>query len=455
MKIVVLNGSPKGKLSISKKYVEFLQKKNGNTEFEYLDIGFNILKLEKNREYFDSVMKKIKDSDCVIWCTPVYYFMVPGQLKRFIELIYERNTQEVFKDKYAFSLTTSIHFYDTQTVEYLEAVSHDLDMNYFGDFTAHMNDFFKEKNRKELTGFFDTFKNSFENKIKFHKTSIVLNENKISYTPSKKDTEAVLNKNILIIADDLSQKDNLYNMIEKFETSIKNKITVLDLSQINIAGGCTGCLRCGYSNKCIYNDDVKKVYDDYIKKSDVILYALHIKDRYASSRFKYFQDRTFFNGHCPPFINKKIGYIFSGNYRYCPWIKQNLRAFCEYTESYLFGTISDECSSSEEIDILIDSLIKSMISATNNDCSKPVSFLGKSSHLIFRDFIYSHKSIFRADFKYYKNNKLFDFPHKDIKTRFFNFMMGMAFSIKKMREKIAPRFKNFMLKPYEKVMEKE
>jgi len=66
MNIVVLNGSPKGKYSVSYQYVLYLEAlyKNKHT-FQTHHVGQNIYKIEKNRELFDEILKNIEKADII------------------------------------------------------------------------------------------------------------------------------------------------------------------------------------------------------------------------------------------------------------------------------------------------------------------------------------------------------------------------------------------------------
>src|SRR4030042_1276984 len=112
MKITVLNGSPKGEQSVTMMHVLYLRKIFPQHTFEIQHISQRIQRLEENREAFDEVIGAVNIADGVLWATPVYFFTVPSQYKRFIELVNERNAQGAFAGKYTAALTTSIHFFD-------------------------------------------------------------------------------------------------------------------------------------------------------------------------------------------------------------------------------------------------------------------------------------------------------------------------------------------------------
>jgi NAD(P)H-dependent FMN reductase len=135
MRFAVLNGSPKGDVSVTMQYVRFIQKKYPSHEFMIQNISQRISKLEEDEVAFQEVIRSIGSADGVLWAFPLYYFLVPSQYKRFIELIWERGTTGAFKGKYAAALSTSIHFFDHIAHSYMNAICDDLSMQFFGGFS--------------------------------------------------------------------------------------------------------------------------------------------------------------------------------------------------------------------------------------------------------------------------------------------------------------------------------
>ncbi len=76
MNIVVLNGSPKGDLSITLQYIRYAAKKYPNDSFQYFPVAQNIRKLEKNEAAFREVTDAVKKADAVIWSFPLYFLLV-------------------------------------------------------------------------------------------------------------------------------------------------------------------------------------------------------------------------------------------------------------------------------------------------------------------------------------------------------------------------------------------
>ena len=87
MKVCVFAGSPKGEMSITLQYVNFLRNNLKDVTFETHHVCQLISKLEKNDAAFDEVIHSAKGSDLILWAFPLYVCLVHSGYKRFIELI--------------------------------------------------------------------------------------------------------------------------------------------------------------------------------------------------------------------------------------------------------------------------------------------------------------------------------------------------------------------------------
>ena len=108
MNVLVLNGSPAGKYSVTLQTVLYLEKCFPSCTFEVLHVGQRIRGMEKD---FAPCAEALEKADLILFCYPVYTFLVPAQLHRFIELMKERRPD--IAGKFATQISTSKHFYDT------------------------------------------------------------------------------------------------------------------------------------------------------------------------------------------------------------------------------------------------------------------------------------------------------------------------------------------------------
>ena len=135
MKILVLNGSPKGQYSVTLQTINYLQKLCPKHEFEVLHVGQRIKALEKD---FTPAKEALEKAKLIIFSYPVYTFIAPYQLHRFIELLKESGVN--LKGKFVTQLTTSKHFYDVTAHRYIQDNCQDMGLKYIRGLSADMDD---------------------------------------------------------------------------------------------------------------------------------------------------------------------------------------------------------------------------------------------------------------------------------------------------------------------------
>jgi multimeric flavodoxin WrbA len=458
MKITVLNGSPKGHLSVTMQYVSFIQRKFPHHELKIVDVASRIKKIEKDEKNFQEVMEEVRSSEGVLWAFPLYVFLVSSQYKRFIELLWEKKTEEVFKNKYAGVLTTSIHFFDHTAHNYIRAICDDLEMKFAGQFSAGMHDLLEENGRKRLITFAETFFQAIESNIPTSKTFYPLANRRFDYLPGNSEEKIKTDKKVIVLTDCSGPQTNLGRMIERLNCCFQNGIEILNLYDIDIKGGCLGCLQCGYNYECVYTDkdEFIQFYDTRLKPADVLIFAGAIQDRYLSSRWKLFFDRGFFNTHTPSLKGKQIGFIISGPLGQIPNLRQIFEGYVEWQQANLVDFVTDEYGDSTQIDAALHNFARRLISFSEIDYIKPSTFLGVGGMKIFRDDIWGKLRFpFQADHQFYKRNGLYDFPQKDYKTRLMVTLLMLLTKIPTMRKEIyLKRMREEIVKPFQKIIQR-
>jgi multimeric flavodoxin WrbA len=457
MKIAVLNGSPKGQISVTMQYVHFLEQIFPEIEFKYFDVALKIKKLEKDNKTFQEIIAGIASADAVLWAFPLYTLLVCSQYKKFIELIFERNSASVFRGKPAAVLTTSINFFDYTAHNYINAVCDDLQMNFFGSYSAEMNDLLKSKERQRLK----TFSELFIKAIKDGTPSI--KNNKPLIAPEVVfDAEAIKpveaeSKKVLIVADDLAENPNLQKMVERLRQTFSPAAELVQLKDIDIKGGCLGCMQCGFDNVCVYEgkDGFIDFFNTKIKTADILFFAGAIHDRYLSSLWKCFFDRHFFNGHTPVLLNKQTGFVISGPFSQIYNLREIFEAYVEMQHASLVGFVSDDMGSSAEINIALQNMASRSVAQSKLGYIPPPTFYQVAGNKVFRDAIWGRlRMVFQADHRYYKEHGFYNFPQRKYKWRIINSTLVLLTKIPAVRREFMKRIKTEMIKPCANVVKK-
>lgn len=452
MNIVVLGGSPKGSESVTMQYTKYL--KNKNTEFNFTEyyVAKDIKNIEKNSEKLEEIMENIKSADGVIWAFPLYFGLVHGSYKRFIEIIFEKGLESYFDKKQCSIIATSIHFFDHTAIEYIRGISEDLGMTVGEIYSASMRDLLEIEKRKQFEKFFTQWSRRLkENIITSRVTTPIRNLNNKYNIDNIKNISKYDNGKIAIITES-GVSENLDNMVLSVTKKFKT-IKIFDISEIKVLGGCLGCLKCGYENKCTYEgkDEVIEIYKELLNY-DAIIFAGTMIDRFFSSKWKTFIDRLFFTTHIPIFSKKYIGFIISGPLSQNSNMREVLTGFFETMEVTVTGIVTDEGECIEE---KLDGFANTMDNYIKTKYYPPRQFLGEAGHKIFRDEIYSNlKGVFIADHKYYKKNGMYDFPQKKLKDRVVSRFMYFGMKIPSVRKHIQQNMVEYMIKPYEQLYKK-
>lgn len=453
MKITVLNGSPKGDTSITMQYVHYMLKEFPDHDYTIHNISHRIKGIERDIKAFNEVIASVRNSGMVIWAFPLYYFLVPSQYKRFIELLFEGGAKKAFAGKYAVVLTTSIHFFDHTAHAYMRAICDDLGMIHAGGYSADMYDLLNRRKRGNFRIFLES---AFDGALKKNPSPRVfqrLTPVRLSYRPGKVHASAHAgDRRVLILTDHEPGDKNLGAMVQRLNAAFAAKAEAVNIRDLDIKGGCLGCIQCGYDNTCQYgtSDGYIMFFNEKVRSSDIIFFCGAVRDRYLSWKWKQFFDRAFFNTHIPFLSGKQVGFLVSGPLGGIPFLREILEAYPGIQKGSLVDIVTDECGSSAELDALIDNLALRAVAASETGYLRPSMFPGVAGRKLFRDEVFGRLRFpFVADYRYYRKARLFDFPQKNVKGRIMNFFLMSLSKIPGFRKEIyKKRMKDEMIKPF-------
>ena len=444
MKVLVLNGSPKGNNSITLQTVLYLEKKFPKHKFNILNVGQKIRSLEKD---FTPAIEAIADADVLLFSYPVYTFIAPCQLHRFIELLKEHGVNVA--GKIATQITTSKHFYDITAHRYIQENAQELGMNFIRGLSADMEDLTTEKGQKEAVDFWKHFcwcvKKKYYEPVYVRPVTLSLHQATVpEYASEAQDGDVV------IVTDCTPENECLSAMIARFQAVLPKKTRIVNIAEYPFKGGCLGCFNCAVDGTCIYKDGFDTFLRENIQKADAIVYAFSIRDHSMGARFKMYDDRQFCNGHRTVTIGMPVGYLING----CYSVETNLQTIIEgranVGQNILTGVATDEYDPNSEIDRLADSLVY----ALTHKNTGPQNFYGVGGMKIFRDLIYQMQGMMKADHKFFKSHGQYDFPQKKKGQIALMYLVGGMLGNEKIKKKMGSKMTEGMLMPYKKVLDK-
>ena len=444
MNILAINGSPKGKNSVTLQTVNYLQILHPEHHFAVLHAGQTIKKLEKD---FSSAVAAIENADVLLFCYPVYTFIAPSQLHRFIELLKEARLD--LSGKYASQVTTSKHFYDMTAHRYIQDNCGDLGLRYINGLSADMDDLTTEKGQKEADAFFRYLCWSVEQQI-FEPAAQVMPEFVPQHVTVPEKPAGEKPGDIVIVADIREDDTQLQNMVDRFRAVMPRKTRVVNIRKYPFRGGCLGCFNCAVSGKCIYTDGFDEYLRNKIQTAEAIIYAFRIQDHSMGARFKMYDDRQFCNGHRTVTIGMSMGYLICGDLDR----EQNLRTIIEARAQVGSNNLAGIATDAHDPDKAIDQLCRKLSYALEHKYLMPQNFYGIGGMKVFRDLIWLMQGMMKADHKFYKAHGQYDFPQKQWPRMVAMYAVGAMLSSKKLKSKMGSAMTDGMLMPYNKVLEK-
>ncbi|MBO4916155.1 MAG: NAD(P)H-dependent oxidoreductase [Oscillospiraceae bacterium] len=443
MNILVISGSPKGEESITLQTALYLECLHPEHSFRYIHAGRTYRSLERD---FSPAARELDRADLLLFVYPVYTFLVPSQLHRFIELLKASGVE--VRGKYATQLTTSKHFYDVTAHAFIRENCQDLGLRFINGLSADMEDLLHEKGRREAEAFFG---------FVTHCISLGLFEAPPAALPPAERKPATpltsvgaKSGRIAIVADLAPDDDRLAAMIDRFRAASPLDTSLINLREFPFKGGCLSCFHCASDGKCVYTDGFEELLRSRIQTADAIVLAFTIRDHSMGSLFKTYDDRQFCNGHRSVTMGMPFGYIVSGDYSREANLRMVVEARAETGGNFLAGVATDETDPDREIDALAQKLDY----AVRNRYVQPANFYGVGGMKIFRDLIWQMQGLMREDHRFYKAHGQYDFPQKRRGTMLAMYLVGAMASNPKLRDKMGGKMTEGMLMPYKSVIKK-
>lgn len=444
MRILVLNGSPKGKNSITLQTVEYLKLKFPEHEWETLHVGQKIRALEKD---FSPAAEALSRAELLLFSYPVYTFIAPAQLHRFVELMKEHAVD--LRGKWASQISTSKHFYDVTAHRYVMENAQDMGMKFVRGLSADMDDLTCERGQQEAESFFRYLMWSVAEGFCEPDLPAQPEPARVPVTPVD-SSEGEKPGDIVILTDCKPEDTQLAAMIARFRAVCPKKTRVINIREYPFRGGCLGCFQCASTGKCIHKDDFDEFLRTQIQTAEAEVQAFTITDHGMSAAFKRYSDRQFCNGHRTVRMGTPIGYIVSGSYRHEENLRMILEGRAEVGGNFLCGVATDEVNT----DAAIDQLAAKMAWAMDNHHTQPKNFLGVGGMKIFRDLIWLMQGLMREDHRFFKKHGQYDFPQKSRGRMWAMYLVGFMMGNKSLQKKAGGMMTQGMLMPYTKVLEK-
>ena len=446
MHILILNGSPAGDDSITLQTLRYIQKLFPGHEWAQLPVARRWKALAKD---FSEAREKLEKAELLIFSYPVYTFLAPAQLHRFISLM--KGSGVDLRGKYATQLTTSKHFYDVTAHEYIRLNCADLGLKYLRGLSADMEDLLTEKGQGEARAFFARILWAMERGIDETLPGTEAPFAPAPATAPPRETPKDNPKEVVVVADMGPEDKALAAMVERFRRVCTSPSRVVNIRDFAFAGGCLGCFRCAASGQCFYTDGFDKLLREEIQRADATVYAFTVRDHSMGCQFKFYDDRQFCNGHRTVTMGKPVGYLVDGPLSKEPSLRMLLEARAQVGGNHLSWIAGNEGDTDGEVDRLASELDYDLRSGYRESAN----FYGVGGMKIFRDLIFTMQGLMREDHRFYKKHGFYkDFPQRHRGKIAAMYLVGGLMNNPRLSKKLGPNMTKGMLMPYENVLKK-
>lgn len=439
MKICVINGSPRGESSVTLQTVLYLEKRFSQHSFDFLNAGTGIQSFERD---MSGAVEAIRSAELLLFSYPVYSFLAPAQLHRFVELM--KRSGGDFQGICATQLTTSRHFFDVTAHRYLEENCRDMGMHIIHGLSAGSEDLLTEQGRREAEDFFRYLVYCVENGLYEPVPPAAPASPRPAYTQALSPGVKPEGFDTVIVGDLREEDAGLRAMIKDFGALYPYKTRFVNLADFPFQGGCLGCLNCAADGRCVRQDGFDAFLREHIRGADAIVYAFTLRDHSMGSRFKLYDDRQFCNGHRTATEGKPFAYIIDGDYEAEENLKTVIEARAQVGHNFLAGVGHDLDS--------MEAAARRLAYALENRCLPPRNFYGVGGMKISRDLVWLMQGIMKADHMYYKSCGLYDFPQKRRGRMLAMRLLGALMRNPAAKAKTAAKFNRWMMAPYKKLL---
>ena len=440
MHFLILNGSPKGKNSVTLQTCLYLEKLYPAHRFDVIHAGQRPDYPEKHPE---ELARRAAEADCLLFVYPVYTFLIPAQLMRFMEGMKASGID--FTGKYASQITTSKHFYDITAHRFVREFASDMGMKFVEGLSADMEDLLSEKGRKEARQFFDYLLFSMKYGLTEPASPAPVPAHRPVTVPAstgKKDPA----KRVAVVADLAPEDEQLTTMIRRFRAVFPYETDLINLREFPFSGGCLGCFRCAADGVCVYKDGFSDMLRERIQTADAIVTAFTVRDRGMGSLFKTYDDRQFCNGHRTVAEGKPFAYLVSGGLDGEDNLKTVLEARASVGHSFLAGFASDADG--------LRAVSMRLSFALEKGYNPPRDFYGVGGMKIFRDLVWLMRGMMREDHRFYKERGLYDFPQRKWPRMLGLSILGALLRSRRIKRVIGDKMNEGMLAPYKKILDR-
>ena len=420
--ILFLCGSPRKQQSASLFTARYLAQFL-DYDFEFVDVTGMKLSIEPTEaeSAFLKIVDKIHAAKLVIWTFGAWCLFVPVQLQYLLDKLFTQGYE--FSGKISAAIMTSRHIYDDLILNRIHFVTEQLGFGYIGDVSAVGNPLFgyveeeekTEESCRVLAGQINRALKSGYVPAKFytpveHKhlsPAYRGHEFSVNGLPAPKTG----NKTILVITGNRLTEDRANaSIVESIRRYSKNSVELVELQDCNL-GPCIGCYLCAYreDGRCVLKDEYETI-KERLHQVDGIVYLGTCASGMVDTHLKSFLERCWGIYHRPSLKGKYGFVVTTGGGPLEADTSLRLQIIMNWTGTRCLTALAQSTSDDQSFDRTLCRAVEDLDLALEEKWQIADRFGLRGSRWALRDLAATDGMMLRADYKFHKEHKMFDYP---------------------------------------------
>ena len=445
-KIIFLCGSPRRKKSASLCTARYLAQFLDN-DFEFVDVVGTKLSTDPTEAEpaFLKIVEKIQSADAVIWTFGAWCLFMPVQMQYLLDKLF---TQALgFKDKISAAVMTSRHIYDDFILNRVQFVSEQLGFGYIGDVSAIGNPLFGYVDEEEMTeSSCRVLAGQLNRALKSGYVPVrqyVPVEHKYlsptyrgqGFSVDGSSEPKTGNKTILVITGNRLAEDKANaSIVESVQSYSKNSVEILELQDRNV-GPCIGCYVCDFRVEgfCVIKDEYEAI-KRRLHQFDGIIYIGTCASGMVDPHLKAFLERCWGIYHRPSLKGKYGFVVATGGGPLEVDTALRLQIVMNWTGTRCIAALTQSATDGQSFAATLRRTVEDLDLAIEEKWQIADRFGSRGSTWALRDLAATNGMMLRADYKFHKEHKMFDYPPLGGVNAF----MRLLFKSKTLEQKLIP-----------------
>jgi len=422
-KVLFLCGSPRGKKSASLTTARYMA--------QFLDYDYEFVNVARARlstnpteaePAFLEIVAKMQTADAVVWAFGAWVLSVSVKMQHLLDKLFTQSGFD-FKGKIAAAILTSVRLRDDTTLERMRFVSEQLGFGYLGDVSAVGNPFF---------GYIDDVETTEAScRVLAGQINRALGD---GYVPAPlhppvehrylspahhgaafdvmgpaalKNGDKVI---LVITGNRLAEDPANATIVEAVRRYSRNEVEVIALQDRKV-GPCVGCYLCDFREEgiCVVKDEYETI-KQRMHEVDGLVYMGTCASYVVEPYLKAFLERTWGISHRPTLKDKYGFVVATGGGPLEPDTARYLQGVLSGYGIRCIAALTQSAATPQNFAATLRRTIEDLDQAIDEQWQIAERFSVRAKNRVFRDLVAESGMVLQADYKYFKENDLFDVP---------------------------------------------